>query len=649
MSINARSLIPRLEEIKNIIQELKLDIICVQETWLTPKSKPFRIQQFVWIGTDPTHKKARGCGIFISERLKYKDPVISNESVSIEYVGITIKIKNRQSVKVWSIYAHPYAKKRDFRNQIFLESKNSILCGDFNAHHVEWSLGEPNTKGKRLFSLIKRHGFKIHQDKKDATWASTNSKGSPDLILVSGSLSSKVKRIDCGPDIGSDHLPLILRMELNLPLKKQVEKTKYLYENMNVIQYQIQLNQRLNEWIHSFEPEEINKQYDQWVRIVIDTFEEHCRKVKTGNLPPNPWWSEGVKKEVILRRKLRRKAQKKRDSYWHTKYVEQNKITKKAILQAKALFWSNLLKNMKQNDAYKIVKKMTKVNSFPERIKGGNGAILIDPQDIANEIGKFLHSTCENTPSKKIFENDFDLDCKIDHVVLENKILKMNEKKAAGSDGIYPFMIKRAGPAIIPSLITMFNTILKMGKSPDKWYESIVIPIPKKRSNILKVSEFRPISLTQCTLKIFEKCILEDLSSRIEDMNFLPEFQFGFRKNKSTIDCLVRLQQEIHSAFQGKLYFAAAFVDIAKAYDNVNIDILVKEIQCLDINKKVREWIIHHLKNTRYFKVRVNGYLSKKYTQVKGVQQGSSLSPLLFNLYVRSIPCKKGAKMLQFA
>ena len=172
-----------------------------------------------------------------------------------------------------------------------MESKNSIICGDFNAHHIKWSLGKASPKGKKLYSLIKRYGFKIHQDKNDATWSSTNSQGSPDLILVSRSLSCKVKRVECGPDLGSDHLPLILRIDLNHPLKKHVGKIKYLYENMDETSYRVQLNQRLNEWINSFEPMKINKQYEQWTRIVVDTFEEHCRKTthNDNDLPPNPW------------------------------------------------------------------------------------------------------------------------------------------------------------------------------------------------------------------------------------------------------------------------------------------------------------------------------------------------------------------------
>ena len=103
----------------------------------------------------------------------------------------------------------------------------------------------------------------------------------------------------------------------------------------------------------------------------------------------------------------------------------------------------------------------------------------------------------------------------------------------------------------------------------------------KKRASRVRTSDFRPISLTQCALKLFEKCILEVISTTVEDMNFLPDFQFGFRKNKSTIDCLVILQQKIHRSFQRKQYFAAAFVDIAKAYDNVNIEVLIKDLSVL--------------------------------------------------------------------
>ena len=60
------------------------------------------------------------------------------------------------------------------------------------------------------------------------------------------------------------------------------------------------------------------------------------------------------------------------------------------------------------------------------------------------------------------------------------------------------------------------------------------------------------------------------LTNTAERLDWIPEFQNGFRKNRSTTNNLIVLQQEIHTAFKNKKMFLAVFLDIKKAYDSVN-------------------------------------------------------------------------------
>ena len=83
---------------------------------------------------------------------------------------------------------------------------------------------------------------------------------------------------------------------------------------------------------------------------------------------------------------------------------------------------------------------------------------------------------------------------------------------------------------------------------------AIIIPIPKKQGNILKIEELRPISLTSVIGKLMERIIMKKLNTVAEENLWIPEFQKGFRKGTSTLDKLVTIQQEIHGAFKRKQY-----------------------------------------------------------------------------------------------
>jgi hypothetical protein len=410
------------------------------------------------------------------------------------------------------------------------------------------------------------------------------------------------------------------------------------------------LSEKLGKWISEFTPSDISREYIKWVEIVLTAAKTYCVRSKLHDRPPNPWWNEHVEKEVKLRRKLRRKLQTTRSLVWYDRYQEQVKRTKNAILIAKTKFWQKSLSQMSQNNSYKLVKNLTKNKNLPVKVTGSNGIAHYNPKQIGNAIGDFLQSQNGNIQMNKRPKLDpINSSPGINRVVLERLISKINEDKAAGSDEVCPFMVKRGGTAVVDSLKLFFDTVMSTGESPLKWYDCIVVPIPKKQGRELHVSEFRPISLNQVSAKLFEKCILEVLTPEVEKRKLIPDFQYGFRRYRSTIDNLIVLQQEIHTAFSEKEFIVAAFVDISKAYDNVDLTILANDILKMRLNESIDTWLLEYISHVRTFKVRFGNTISDTFTKAKGVPQGAPMSPLMFNLYMRGIPVPEGARLLQFA
>jgi len=147
---------------------------------------------------------------------------------------------------------------------------------------------------------------------------------------------------------------------------------------------------------------------------------------------------------------------------------------------------------------------------------------------------------------------------------------------------------------------------------------------------------FRPISLLSCLLKIMEKMIYNRIQWHIESQHIIPDCQLVFRPDRSCIDSLVILSSEIHKGFINNSITFAAFLDIKGAFDNVIPNILVQELENIGISAKVRMFIFN-LISTRVLHFAVDGNKTGPFYSYKRVPQGSTLSPLLFDIYLKDI------------
>ena len=84
------------------------------------------------------------------------------------------------------------------------------------------------------------------------------------------------------------------------------------------------------------------------------------------------------------------------------------------------------------------------------------------------------------------------------------------------------------------------------------WSQAIVIPIQKPGKYNTDPNNYRPIALTSCICKTMEMMINKRLVWFLKTINILTNIQCGFRKNRSTIDQLVRLETFIRDAFVNK-------------------------------------------------------------------------------------------------
>jgi hypothetical protein len=178
-----------------------------------------------------------------------------------------------------------------------------------------------------------------------------------------------------------------------------------------------------------------------------------------------------------------------------------------------------------------------------------------------------------------------------------------------------------------------------------------VCPILKCGKNKNYVNSFRPVTITNNILKLFEILVHNNLNSYVVNHSIVPSNQYGFKAGLSTMHLLVDLIYDLTMGFNDYLILCidVVFLDFSAAFDNVDFATLLEDLHILGIRGQFIK-IIESLLYDREQIVTYNNTKSCKSIVTSGVPQGGICSPLLFNLYVKDIPnVVKFSKVYQYA
>ncbi|CAF4497680.1 unnamed protein product, partial [Rotaria magnacalcarata] len=205
---------------------------------------------------------------------------------------------------------------------------------------------------------------------------------------------------------------------------------------------------------------------------------------------------------------------------------------------------------------------------------------------------------------------------------------QMKSRKAPGNDEITADLLKAGGEPVIKWLHEIFSDVWKQEEMVEEWNLAILIKLFKKGDKQL-CDNYRGISLLSVTSKLFSRIILNRIQLLVNRQ--LLEAQSGFRSNRSTIDqiFILKLCMEKRREFNKPLFMC--FIDISKAYDSVNRELLWKVCRQYGISEKLVN-LLKMLYTNSKAKVKVNGEFSDSFEIYNGVMQGGIPSPILFNI-----------------
>ena len=286
----------------------------------------------------------------------------------------------------------------------------------------------------------------------------------------------------------------------------------------------------------------------------------------------------------------------------------------------------------------------TKING----LKTDSGETLTNTSEIANYINRHFAAIGPNLASKISTDEDNvspeQFLTKTDpgfyfKGVDSSRVLKLLNgvkiAKATGIDKISNRILKIAAPIIYKSLTDIFNLSIASNVFPSDWKVAKVSPVFKSGDQS-DANNYRPISVLPTIARVFERLIFEQLYSYFNENKLLYSYQSGFRSLHSTVTALLDIINEWSSNIDKGMINGVLFLDLKKAFDTVDHEILIRKLEYYGVESTAIEWFRSYLSNRQQV-CYVDGVTSSLEYVTCGVPQGSIQGPLLFLVYVNDI------------
>ena len=225
----------------------------------------------------------------------------------------------------------------------------------------------------------------------------------------------------------------------------------------------------------------------------------------------------------------------------------------------------------------------------------------------------------------------------------------MKNKRSVDIFGLSNIFIKQISFELAIPISIIVEKSLKTGKFPTVWKQSIITPVYKNKGKKEEMSNYRPISSIPIFAKILETLVSEDLMIYLEANSIINNEQFGFRKFRSVHHAIISFVNNITMEISKNNNMGCLLLDCEKAFDTVNRNLLLEKLKSYGVLGLNLQWFDSCL-NDRSQKVKFKDKISENsITTSIGIIQGSSLSAILFLIYINDIKIQSAERIFLYA
>ena len=534
----------------------------------------------------------------------------------------------------------------------------SYICLDSNINSL---ILPQNPNHLKYFSTISKNGF--IQCITKATRIAGNSSSLIDHILINSSL----EEITSGTIISdvSDHFFTFLQ----LPFRRACTSLK-LYETRNFSKTNTErFRACLNElrWENVLNSNDVNDSYNLFFTDFNMLFEQNFNVKKTKfNKNFNKiynYMTSGLLVSRLTKLKLHKLSIHSPSQSNIDQYKRYRNIYNTLLRTSKKLYFEKNLALAKKNPrkTWQLLKEATGGQQVTKKITELeiNKQMITEPTELANSFNKFFAGAgmkiADSLPTSQISPEHFLTPNNAHEIHLGtispgeicNIIKESKSKMSTDIDGMSMKLLKAVALEISTPLAHIFNLSLNQGVFPNALKTSKVIPLHKSGlSN--QCDNYRPIALVSTISKILEKFVAIKLTNHLELNKLIHPNQFGFQRAKNTEQNLLNVINVVSNAINEGNFCIGIFLDLKKAFDTVNHEILFKKLEHLGIKGVALDWFKSYLTG-RSQKVFLNGKLSDSQEIEISVLQGTILGPILFLCFINDLPNSSNLLTFLFA
>ena len=392
--------------------------------------------------------------------------------------------------------------------------------------------------------------------------------------------------------------------------------------------------------------------------------DEHCPKreysISYDKIIRDPWITKGLSNSICKQKKLYLKQLHFSDPDCTNKYISYRNVLKKLLIHSKLDYFNNKCLEYKENSRKlwqlinQVIHKISRKSQVIESLRIDN-LVRYSPMEITKgfcdhfaTVGKTYSDKVQpprvlvETYNEKIDMSNISMFLSpTDSEEIKALIMNLPAKNSSGCDDISNNLLKKLCSSLFSPLEMIFNKSLNEGVFPELMKLADICPLFKSKLEN-DANNYRPISLLMTISKVLEKIVYQRTYSFMESTGQIYNSQYGFRSQHSCENTDAELTSEIVKGLQNGMYTVALFLDLSKALDTLEHEVLLDKMYRYGIRGTSLNWFKSYLEN-RKIRVKCQVASSRKleYSDYQivnyGTPQGSCLGPLIFLIFTNDL------------